>query len=175
MPYFCVSVTFLDPQPSFHGRGDAGKPEWPPSPLRVFQALVAAAAAHWRESQFWEYAKPALGWLEQQPAPTILAPSGHVGIPVRLAVPNNDLDVVATAWSRGQEPKKQPSELKTMKTVRQTRRQRCSLPLPPHQRLSAPRRTCRCRPKYHPPRLGGGYGCSRCHCHLRRRYYQIAW
>jgi CRISPR-associated protein Csb2 len=36
-------------------------------------------------------------------------------------VPNNDLDVVASAWADGRQPKKQPNELKTMKTVRPTR------------------------------------------------------
>jgi CRISPR-associated protein Csb2 len=40
---------------------------------------------------------------------------------VRIAVPNNDLDVVASLWAKGQEPKKQPAELKTMKTVRPNR------------------------------------------------------
>lgn len=119
--YLCVSVTFLDPLPAFHGRGDAGEPEWPPSPLRVFQALVAAAASRWRATQFQEYAQPALEWLQRQVASIIVAPSHHVGVPVRIAVPNNDLDVVATAWTKGQEPKKQPNELKTMKTVRPTR------------------------------------------------------
>jgi CRISPR-associated protein Csb2 len=38
-----------------------------------------------------------------------------------MAVPNNDLDVVAKAWCKRQEPKKQPSELKTLKSVRPTR------------------------------------------------------
>ena len=121
MPAFCVSITFLDPVPAFHGRGDADKPEWPPSPLRMFQALVAAAASRWRGQQFKDHARPALAWLQKQSPPLIVAPAHHVGVPVRIAVPNNDLDVVATAWAKRQEPKKQPSELKTMKTVRPTR------------------------------------------------------
>ncbi len=51
MPYFfCITVRFLDS--AFHGRGDRGKPEWPPSPLRLFLALIAAAAARWREAAF---------------------------------------------------------------------------------------------------------------------------
>jgi CRISPR-associated protein Csb2 len=119
--YFCVSVTFLDPEPSFHGRGDAGAPEWPPSPLRMFQALVAAAASRWTEGQVREYARSALEWLQRQSPPLIVAPVHHVGLAVRIAVPNNDLDVVATAWAKRQEPKKQPSELKTLKTIRPTR------------------------------------------------------
>ena len=38
----CIAATFLDPR--FHGRGDGGEPEWPPSPLRLLQAIVAANA-----------------------------------------------------------------------------------------------------------------------------------
>ena len=41
--YALISVTFLDPV--FHGRADGEEPEWPPSPLRLFQALLAGAAA----------------------------------------------------------------------------------------------------------------------------------
>jgi CRISPR-associated protein Csb2 len=108
---------FFDPFPSFHGRGDADEPEWPPSPLRVFQSLVAAAATRWHGAQFNKCAQPALEWLQPRNAPTISAPAYHVGMSVRIAVPNNDLDVVASAWAKHQEPKKQPSELKTMKTV----------------------------------------------------------
>jgi CRISPR-associated protein Csb2 len=116
--YVCVSVTFLDP--TFHGRREGGEPEWPPSPLRLFQALVAAAKARWRDAPDADRAGQALRWLESQPAPTILACSPQLGIPFRVAVPNNDLDVVAAAWAKRQEPKKQPSELKTLKTVRAT-------------------------------------------------------
>jgi len=46
--HFCISVTFLDP--AFHGRADGGEPEWPPSPLRLFQSLVAAAHEGWKGS-----------------------------------------------------------------------------------------------------------------------------
>ena len=52
-----ILVRFLDPEPAFHGKRDGGEPEWPPSPLRLFQALVDAAASRWRESQFGGYAK----------------------------------------------------------------------------------------------------------------------
>jgi len=119
--FLCIGVRFLDPCPAFHGRTDGGEPEWPPSPLRLFQALVAAATSRWRKPHFQEYAYPALEWLQRQGASIIVAPSHHVGMPVRMAVPNNDLDVVATGWAKRHEPKKQPNELKTMKTVRPTR------------------------------------------------------
>ena len=40
--HLVLSFRFLSPW--FHGRGDEDAPEWPPSPLRAFQAVVAAAA-----------------------------------------------------------------------------------------------------------------------------------
>jgi CRISPR-associated protein Csb2 len=39
--YFCLSISPLDA--AFHGRGDGGVAEWPPSPLRAFQALLTTA------------------------------------------------------------------------------------------------------------------------------------
>jgi len=119
--YLAITLRFLDSQPTFHGRGDGGEPEWPPSPLRLFQALVDAAASRWRAHRFDDYAKPFLTWLEKLALPVIIAPVPHVGVPFRIAVPNNDLDVWAGPVSKGLQPKKQPNELKTMKTVRTTR------------------------------------------------------
>jgi CRISPR-associated protein Csb2 len=119
--YLDIAVTFLDP--AFHGRADGGDPEWPPSPLRLFQALLAAAATRWRGDQFNDYSVPAFKWLQEQMPPLIVAPEPHTGNPIRIAVPNNDLDTIASAWAKGKEPKKQPSELKTLKTVRPTRLQ----------------------------------------------------
>ena len=113
----CISIRFLHPSPVYHGIRDGGEPEWPPSPLRLFQALVSSATHRWRDTQFEAYPKLALEWLQAQGAPAIIAPSHAVGTTFRIAVPNNDLDVVASAWSKGAEPKKGPSELKTMKSV----------------------------------------------------------
>jgi CRISPR-associated protein Csb2 len=120
--YLCITVRFLDP--AFHGRRDGAAPEWPPSPLRLFQALVAAAAARWDQRQRVEYAKPALEWLERQPPPTIVAPPGVEGAAYRLSVPNNALDIVARAWARGNESNKgdaSPATHRVLKTVRPTR------------------------------------------------------
>ena len=97
--FFCITVRFLDP--AFHGRRDGGKPEWPPSPLRLFQALIAAAAARWRETESQSRAFMALAWLERQPPPTIVAPSAKTGTAYRLYVPDNVGDKVAQSWSRG--------------------------------------------------------------------------
>jgi CRISPR-associated protein Csb2 len=116
MSFFCISVVFHDAR--FHGRRDGGTPEWPPSPLRLFQALVAAFAA--RGSSDWlEMARPALTWLQQLSPPLIVAPVAHLPPAYVIAVPNNDMNVPAAFWAKGVEaPRdKQPSSLKSMKTV----------------------------------------------------------
>ncbi len=99
--HFCLSFTLLGG--TFHGQRDGGAPEWPPSPLRAFQALVAAAAARWKEPQFSTYAVPAFEWLERLDPPDILAPAGWGTDlrPYRLYVPNNAGDLVTRAWANG--------------------------------------------------------------------------
>ena len=93
-----LSIRFLDPVPSFHGRGDGGTPEWPPSPLRVFQALLRAAAVKWHTIDIFQ---PVLRCLEKQ-QPQILAPLVRAQrTPYRMYVPNNAADLVAAAWARG--------------------------------------------------------------------------
>jgi len=90
--YFCIRLEFLGGR--FHGRGEGGEPEWPPSPLRVFQALTAACAALANErKEVKTFAEP-LRWLEQQDAPRIHAPAARAAQPYRLYVPNNSGDLV---------------------------------------------------------------------------------
>ncbi len=116
--YLCISVLFLDPR--FHGRGDGGDPEWPPSPLRLFQALIAANA------DLLDDGGPlvsALDWLEAQPPPFIVAPRAQPGEPYRLSVPNNAMDLVGKAWSRGNyfgSGDSNPATHRSMKTIRPT-------------------------------------------------------
>jgi len=85
-----------------HARGDGGALEWPPSPLRLFQALVAAAAHRWGEQQRLAYAVPALRWLETLPPPEIFAPAG---VPARtfvqFYVPDNSADEQVPQWKKG--------------------------------------------------------------------------
>jgi CRISPR-associated protein Csb2 len=76
-----ISIRFHDDR--YHGAGD-----WPPSPARLFQALVAAEALPGLDDVSCE----ALRWLEKLDAPTIAAPAKHKGQNVNLFVPNNDLD-----------------------------------------------------------------------------------
>lgn len=115
--YLCISVRFLDG--AFHGRGDGGAPEWPPSPLRLFQALVAAAAARWNERRGLVHAAPALRWLESLPPPSLVAPHAAAGAAYRLYVPDNVGDLVGKAWSRGNEAS--VADYRTEKMVRPTR------------------------------------------------------
>ena len=115
--HLCLTVRFL--QPYSHGRGDGGDPEWPPSPLRVFQALVAAAAARRNERTRLESAAPALHWLERQEPPTIVAAVGvRSAVKYRLYVPDNVADKVAKSWSAGREGS--IADYRTEKDVRPT-------------------------------------------------------
>jgi len=98
----CISIRFL--QSMCHARGDLEQPEWPPSPLRVFQSLVAAAAARWYDRERIEHASAALRWIERQPPPLIIAAHGEpASVKYRLYVPDNIGDKVAASWARGRE------------------------------------------------------------------------
>lgn len=99
---FRVSLRFL--QPYSHGRGEDGSPEWPPSPLRLFQALVASGVGHQFVPERRARAVEALRWLEQLPAPEIFAaPARPSEAGYRSFVPDNVGDRVAKAWSAGRE------------------------------------------------------------------------
>ena len=116
--HFCLSVRFLDAM--FHGRSDGDNAEWPPSPLRLFQALVAAAARR-NAGELAAGARSALKWLEQKKAPVMIAPAGITGLGYSISVPNNAMDIVARAWSKGNESSKgdaNPATHRTMKFVR---------------------------------------------------------
>ena len=79
-----ISVRFHDGR--YHGAGD-----WPPSPARLFQALVAGAA---EGHAIPEDDRAALAWLERLDAPVIAVPPARDGQGFRNYVPNNDLDAV---------------------------------------------------------------------------------
>jgi CRISPR-associated protein Csb2 len=75
----------------YHGQDSEGRPEWPPSPARLFQALVAGAA---QGANIPEEDRQALVWLEGLADPVIAAPIMHKGQAFRHFMPNNDLDTV---------------------------------------------------------------------------------
>jgi CRISPR-associated protein Csb2 len=85
-----ISVRFYDGR--YHGAGD-----WPPSPFRLFQALVAGAyGGRWRAEpeSGQEQKDAAFAWLEQLDPPHIAAPPKLDGCTTTYFVPNNDLDAV---------------------------------------------------------------------------------
>lgn len=78
----------------YHGLRDNGRADWPPAPLRLFQALVAGAyGGRWTAEE--EAVKDAAFlWLENLEPPAIAAPAVRAGAPINAFVPNNDLDAV---------------------------------------------------------------------------------
>jgi CRISPR-associated protein Csb2 len=111
--HLCISIHFLGD--AFHGRGDQGEPEWPPSPLRLFQAIVATNA------RLDNQADEALGWLEQQQSPTLVVPKRAAIQPQRgykTYVPNNETDLVAKSWARGVyfDSKKRPIDISSYRS-----------------------------------------------------------
>ena len=82
-----LSIRFLDDR--YHGLTDNGnKAEWPPSPFRVFQALVAGNA---RGEKIPQSLTEALKWLESLTPPDIVAPEAKAGRSLLTYVPNNTL------------------------------------------------------------------------------------
>jgi len=79
-----ISVRFHEGR--YHGTGD-----WPPSPARLFQALIAGAGL---QGPLQTKQVDALEWLETMPPPIMAAPTIRKGQPIGNFVPNNDLDAV---------------------------------------------------------------------------------
>ena len=77
-----LSIRFHDGR--YHGAGD-----WPPTPARLFQALVTGAA---RGTKLANKDKEALEWLETLEAPVIASPVIRRGQVFKNYVPSNDLD-----------------------------------------------------------------------------------
>ncbi|MDY6903416.1 MAG: type I-U CRISPR-associated protein Csb2 [Thermodesulfobacteriota bacterium] len=83
MKTLCITLHFFDEW--FHGQSDNG-PEWPPSPFRLFQALLAAASRNGQDPN------DLLKWLEQLSPPEILSPNAKAARRWVTYVPNNDSD-----------------------------------------------------------------------------------
>jgi CRISPR-associated protein Csb2 len=99
-----IEVRLLDGR--YHGVGD-----WPPSPFRLFQALVAGAyGGRWRREPD-DVKDSVFHWLERLGPPHVAAPAKLSGRTVTYFVPNNDLDAV------GGDPRR-VSEIRAGKTVR---------------------------------------------------------
>ncbi|MDA1051738.1 MAG: type I-U CRISPR-associated protein Csb2 [Planctomycetota bacterium] len=80
-----LSVRLLDDR--YHGLTANGeKPEWPPSPFRLFQAIVAGNACG---TDLPPEVVEALSWLESLDPPDVIAPSARFGQVVLSYVLNN--------------------------------------------------------------------------------------
>ncbi|MCQ8129553.1 type I-G CRISPR-associated protein Csb2 [Methylomonas rivi] len=77
-----ISVRLLDDH--YHGNGT-----WPPSPFRLYQALVAAAFTGRTAS---DAEAVALRWLEQLPPPVVLSPTYQQSALTTYYVPRNGAD-----------------------------------------------------------------------------------
>ncbi|WP_462321127.1 type I-G CRISPR-associated protein Csb2 [Halochromatium sp.] len=101
-----IRVTWLDS--AYHGQ------EWPPSPLRLYSALVAGAGpACMTDSQL----KDALEHLAMLGPPTIYAPTTMQLGPAAASVPNNDGDVILSFHARGDDAgaRRKTSKLRTIR------------------------------------------------------------
>lgn len=88
MSHLLITVHWLDDR--YHGLMDReGPPEWPPSPYRLFQALVAGLA---RLGELESELGQSLELLETLDPPMIIAPCSRPGQVVKRFVPNNDGD-----------------------------------------------------------------------------------
>ena len=112
--YLCISIHFLCD--TFHGRGEQSVPEWPPSPFRLIQALVAANARIGGEQS-----EKAITWLTQQPPPIVITPERSALQPrgYTTYVPNNEADLVAMSWLKKED--KDISSFRSEKYIRPIR------------------------------------------------------
>jgi CRISPR-associated protein Csb2 len=90
--YLCISVTFLDRL--FHGKADSEEPEWPPSPFRLFQALLAGSVVGCRKNEWADAHIDAFRWLQNRKPPLIVAPKVRCGTTYTFYVPRNESDKV---------------------------------------------------------------------------------
>lgn len=107
--FLVVDVRFLLER--YHGG------EWPPSPRRLFLALVAALyqSPHGRFDT--GDGDRALQYLEQQGPPRIEA-DGKEGTKYTLFVPNNDTDIIAKDYARHGRSAKDPKAYTTSRPMR---------------------------------------------------------
>ena len=88
MTHLLLTVRFLDDR--YHGLLDRGGPsEWPPSPFRLFSALVAGVA---RRGELDTAVGKSLEWLQTLDPPIIISPRSKTGQAITRFGPNNDGD-----------------------------------------------------------------------------------
>jgi len=105
--YLCVRAVFLTGR--YHGR------EWPPAPARLMRALLAGAMTG-RYRDRWPLVEGGFRWLEGRQPPIIVADKAMRQTAYGLAVPNNDLDVVAKKRTKA-DGEDRAAKLLTIKTA----------------------------------------------------------
>ncbi|MCI0387987.1 MAG: type I-U CRISPR-associated protein Csb2 [Acidobacteria bacterium] len=96
MTHLLLTVRWLDDR--YHGLlAHEGPPEWPPSPYRLFQALVAGVA---RRGELDSALGESLAWLQRLDPPLLIAPRSRPGQVITRFVPNNDADKKPDRQSR---------------------------------------------------------------------------
>lgn len=96
MIHLLLTVRWLDDR--YHGLlASEGPPEWPPSPYRLFQALVAGVA---RRGKLDSALGESLAWLQRLDPPLIIAPRSRPGQVITRFVPNNDANKKPDRQSR---------------------------------------------------------------------------
>lgn len=102
-----ITVRFLDNR--YHGE------EWPPSPARLFQAMVASATTGCR---ILNWPRNALRWFEKLEPPKIVAPDAPHGFAFKIFAPNNDSDSLFNIVSKGTPLKEASRQILTQKIFR---------------------------------------------------------
>lgn len=122
MPTLEITVRWLTEGTgaAYHGE------EWPPSPSRLFRALLAGAM---RPGGSAGRGMQALQRLESRPPPQIEAPLAECLEPITTSVPNNDGDVIA-----GAEANRRPAEARRLASKLRTLRRRPGWRVPPRIR-----------------------------------------
>jgi len=113
--HFCISIVFLDSL--YHGKQDHDEPEWPPSPMRLFQALLAGARIGCRNIEWSEPKAAAFRWLAQREPPLIIAPAARRTSGYTFYVPNNDSDAKFERQDRLTSKVSRPHRLSSDNTV----------------------------------------------------------
>ncbi len=92
--YLTIKVNFISG--SYHGK------EWPPAPMRLYQAMIAGSASdNSVNGNLSESLTTAFHWLENQSAPSIFTHPAELSSVCNTFVPNNDDDITMMAFDSG--------------------------------------------------------------------------
>lgn len=103
-----LRITVRWPDGTYNGK------EWPPSPLRLFQAMIAGYRTGRNPDSDLD---AAMRHVETLPPATIYAPCAEPQAPVAASVPNNDGDVILNHLAKGRPEKARDAE-RSLRTIR---------------------------------------------------------